>query len=38
MTREQYVEKILWYLERLSDDAIKRVFWQIDRVFLRSQK
>ena len=37
MTREQYVARIMWYLERLSDDAIKRVFWIVDRIFLRSQ-
>jgi hypothetical protein len=37
MTREQYIKKIIWYLDQLSDEAIKRVFWMVDRIFLRSQ-
>lgn len=37
MLREQYIEKIMWYLERLPDDALKRVFWHIDRIYLQSR-
>lgn len=35
MNREQYIEKIYWYLGQLSDDAVKRVFWIVDRIFLK---
>ena len=37
MLRDQYIKKIMWYLERLPDDAIKRVFWHIDRIYLQSR-
>lgn len=38
MTREQYIKKILWYLSQIADDAVKRVFWFVDRMYLRSKK
>jgi len=38
MSREQYIEKINWYLAQMPDGAIKRVFWLVDRMFLRSAK
>ena len=35
MNREQRIERIMWYLAQLSDEAIARVFWMVDRMFLR---
>ncbi len=37
MKREQYIKEIMWYLEQLSDDAVKQAYWLIDRLFLRGQ-
>lgn len=38
MNREQFIEKINWYLAQMPDDAVKRVFWMVDRIFLRNKK
>ena len=38
MKREQYIEEIIWYLEQLSDDNVRHVYWLVDRLFLREPK